>query len=207
MLSFPRRNAFLAFAVAAGLVSNVASAHTYHFSYTTTDGISASGTIVTGNTPTGPFDTCPQCNNSPGYLATSISGVRNGQTITSLVPVAGFADNDNVVYPTSPNLDFAGLAFASGGSDYNIYFGAWGLTNGPLNSFPPSLDGYAECRVTGVDCDVSSGPLATQQLVSWSLTAVVPEPAEWTLLLVGFAVVGVAGYARGREALSTRARA
>jgi PEP-CTERM motif len=199
MLRCPLRKVFLALTAAAGLASNVASAHTYHFSYTTMDGVSASGTIVTSNTPTGPFDTCPECNNSPGFLATSISGMRNGQTITGLVPVAGFADNDNVVYPTSPNLDFAGLAFASGGSDYNIYFGAWGLTNGPFNTFPPSLDGYAECRVTGVDC-IATGSLATQPLVAWSLTAV-PEPAQWTLLLIGFAVVGSAGYALRRKEL------
>jgi hypothetical protein len=114
--------------------------------------------------------------------------------------VGTFAGNDNLVYdPTAPNLDFAGLAFAAGGHDYNIYYGEYGLTHG--FTFPPAYDGYGECRVTGKNC-IASGLLATQKLTTWSMTAV-PEPAEWMLLMVGFAGLGAARFAGGRRVVAT----
>ena len=81
-----------------------AFATVYDFSYAG-PGVAVSGTITaTGNT------------------ATAISGLNNGEAITGLLPTGSYGLNDNMVFPTAPFLDIAGLGFVASGIDYNVYF-------------------------------------------------------------------------------------
>jgi len=129
------------------------------FDFTVTGvGISASGQFVTN----------PQSGGT--FLITDLTGTQNGQTLT-LIGVNGFAGNDNLLLSGFPALDFAGVSFAAGGVDYNLYFNSYG--GFPL--FGGALD-YYETSTSGV--------LGTE--VQFSVTPA-PEPSSVLLLAAGLA--------------------
>jgi hypothetical protein len=136
-------------------------------------GISASGVLVTTSDGGGI------------YTITGITGgILNGHAITSLVAPNGAQGNDNeLFFPASPTfIDFAGFSYISNGLAYNIYFnGSGGVCTS--NSY---------CSST-----VAAGP---DTPISFSVTAAVPEPSTWAMMLLGFAGIGFMAYRRRNNA-------
>ena len=107
---------------------------------------------------------------------TNITGTFDGSPITGL---SGYAASDNTLYESTPlYFSLGGVSFSSAGGDYNIY-----AYNGGDYLLKSSVDpvGYP-----------ANGQLLTTALVS------VPEPATWSLMLLG--VFGLGAALRRREA-------
>lgn len=151
----------LAAAATLAVSSLAASATSFTFNYTTG-----------ADTASGSFDATYE--STGRYLLTSISGVRDGISISSLAPVT-FGNNDNVLDLNSPTLvDFEGISFVTAdGTRYNVYASATGLR---------------ETR-TGYD----DGVLITDGSVN---LAPVPEPSA--LALIGSGTLAAAGVMRRR---------
>jgi hypothetical protein len=106
-----------AIVIAIGTTISVsAHADVLHFSYL--DEIhSANGTLTIGSVSTGL--------NGPGYNVTGITGTFDGSEITGLL---GFAvccrspANNNILYSSEPFLDLAGVGFAVGIKNVNLFF-------------------------------------------------------------------------------------
>jgi hypothetical protein len=153
-----------------------AAPQAFDWSYTGLNGytVLASGTLVA--TPLG----------GGVYQVTSISGTRNGLSITGLTTYAG---DDQLVYTTFPQLDYPGLAFTdSTGSAFNIFYDT-------------SMTDVYNCGFVGY-CEIGPGTPFTTGLgpprdpdnpISFTLTAV-PEPGS--LALFGTGIVGLAGVVR-----------
>lgn len=140
---------------AALTVAGLSSAHaeTWIWSYTGPD-ISASGTFTTAG------------NASTAEPILTITGFRNGQAITGLVPLDS-DDNfiyDNLFTSSSPNFTEGGFLYSiAGGLNTNVYF----------------FEGeYHEVFVDGLE--------AFDVPINWSVSmAPVPEPATAALALMG----------------------
>lgn len=166
----------LSAAILASLAA-VAPAHalTWDWNYGAV-GVSAQGTFTTTNTPDG----------SGFYLITAITGERNGVAITSLTAAGtGIPQNeafpvDNLVSQTGGQLTYNGFGF--------------GLSDGTYSN--PYWDGANYY-------DFFSDPVhATFSEPAISFTAtVVPEPAAWTMTLLGLGMAG-AGLRRRRVVLT-----
>ena len=161
------RLAALALALA---VPSMAAAGTYHLQYTTfADSLFPAVTVnAFVTTDDGSFY------GAPGYLVTGISGTRGG------VAIDGLTDPySEIFFPGTPIVDDFGLTFSSGGFDYQLVRNNQAF----YNEFgTPSSGGFSEGRL------VFDSAL--------TLTAV-PEPATWTLLIGGFALIGT-GLRRAR---------
>ena len=124
-----------------------------------------------------------------GYFnVASVTGTWDGGAITGLLPVNGYADNDNLFSPVpAPNyFTFPGVSFGTAaGVDINI------ANNGTAV--------YTEDRS---DTDPVGYPQAP--ITSLSVTAV-PEPATWAIMLVGFGGMGAAIRSRRKQALAATA--
>ncbi|MDP1027068.1 PEPxxWA-CTERM sorting domain-containing protein [Sphingomonas sp. KR1UV-12] len=128
--------------------------------------------------------------NNTGYLITGITGTvkpagngNNVQTINGLsavgtYPVDGVVSNDNILKTTAPYFDLAGVSFttAQGGSPFNLYYDG----------------GYLFIRGRNQNNTGSFTSVTISEI-----TAAVPEPATWAMMLVGFGMV--AGAARYRR--------
>ncbi len=156
MKSFTRIGVVLVGAVV--LLVCASGAYADSFSFSITGAYHASGTLTTGPLSGGK------------YLITGISGIQNGQMITSLITPYGFAGNDNFLYAGSPSLDFPGFSFVANGIDYNVYY-----DGAPVGG---SATAYYETTVSG-----RLGGLINFSVVS------APEPS--TLLLLGLGLFGL----------------
>ena len=159
---------FTAAAIAVAFAAAPASAAMYQLHYTgTTDSTVADIHLSTSNT----------LNGAGGYDILSVSGNVNGDVITGLAPVnpPGFT-TDNVYFNADPIFTSSGVGFFSATTTYNLWgngpgsYSLYGTTDGG-GSYVPSGDGTLS-------------------------VAAVPEPATWGLMLVGFAMTGVAARRR-----------
>ena len=131
-------------------------------------GVVASGTFTTNDTPDG----------TGFYLITSITGTRNGQTITGLQPTGTSIPGnepfavDNLVSLNGPQLTHNGFGYAATGGNY-------------ANPF------FADFLSPARYLDFFSAPPFTSELpISFSATlTAVPEPEIYALLFLGLGIL------------------
>lgn len=127
--------AVLTTGLALGGSANPAAALQLNFSYSGS-GVNASGVLTTNDTP-----------DSNGFLTiTDITGERNGESITALLPPGSFPNdappfgvpNDNLVSTTEPFLSFAGFSYLVGAQPENVFF--YDVTGGYAETDDPNGD-------------------------------------------------------------------
>jgi hypothetical protein len=149
----------------------------WDFSYTG-PGVSASGELYTDPLSGG------------SYLITDITGSRDGDPITGLIPADSDGSfSDNLLYPDEPLLDVYGFSLTT-------------LSTGSFNVFydtvlPPGCGSasYAEIPGPGYSCNGSNGVDLTA--FDATLEGDVPEPG--TMALLATAITGL-GLIRRRKA-------
>lgn len=101
-------------------------------------------------------------------LITSLTGTFGGNVMTLLAPgtYPGSAPNDNLFTTVAPYFSFGGVSFSAGGNNYNLYGQGGGVRF----------------------CGITPG-CGTTSVTSFEVGAV-PEPASWTMLIIGFGAIG-----------------
>ncbi len=166
-------------ASSALIVAPPAKATVFDWSYTGLNGynVTASGTLVATPLGGGAFD------------VTAITGTRNGVAITGLT---SYAVQDNTVFTGFPQLDYFGLAFTdTNGNAFNAFYDA--AINDPYEC---GFVGYCEIGPGVPGTDGLGPPRDAEGPIAFTLTAV-PEPATWSLMLIGFGFT--AGLRRSRS--------
>lgn len=165
------RLAMAAFVVAVALGTAPATASIHSFTISGS-GFSGSGTIVSSGSVTNHWP-CPTCVATTGEVVTNMTGMLNGFAITGPTAPGTTAGNTNSIYPGGgPFLDWGNLGFSSNGVNYNAFHGDAGGHSGYF-------------LASSNDTNVYANP------ISFTLRTV-PEPASWTLMIAGFAMVGTA---------------
>jgi hypothetical protein len=209
-------------AIVAGILliqTTAAHAVTFDWSYSGS-GISGSGTL------TATLDTDPGVG-SGVYNVTSIMGTANGFTVTGLNSI--FSAPDNLVYFNAPLIPYAvdtqGLAFnvligmttqAFNIAADNIADGTTTSDGIPVtdgNPFPGFHCGSNYCLVGPGDPTAENasnlGPNGSLNFPltgvdNFTLTAAVPEPSTWAMMILGFCGVGFMAYRRKQNGASFR---
>jgi hypothetical protein len=167
--------------LSAALAVSPASASIWNFSFSDASGDAGAGQITTTDT-------------GPNFSITNITGIFNGQAITGL---SSFASADNIFYSGGPYTSFSGWSFnldsTSGPiSQVNIWYGdpqggnGFSGTNYWLIFNPPNAGGYYN--------DPQAGPLTT-----FGVTAAVPEPSTWAMMILGFFGIGFMTYRQRKK--------
>lgn len=126
---------------------------------------------IGGSSGSGVFTT--QGDASSGLtLIESLTGTFGGASMTLLAPgsypLPLSTANDNLFTTAFPYFTFNGMSFSASGTNYNIW-----NNNGALSA----------CS-TGRSCFQSASFTASE------VTAAVPEPGTWAMMLLGFGFVG-----------------
>jgi hypothetical protein len=161
------------------LATASASASTWNFSFADAGGDSATGQFTTAGS-------------GPNYTITAISGTFNGQAVNAL---DGYAAADNIFYSAGPYVSYQGLSFSLLGgpiSQVNVWYGDAAGVNGFTG-----INYWLDINPTDV---VGIGPDAGP-LTSFTVTAAVPEPSTWAMMILGFAGVGFMAYRRRNNAM------
>lgn len=103
----------------------------------------------------------------------AISGTANGDSITGL---SSYASADQALFDTASGIvpDFSGFAFTTAANTFSI--GDTGLGDIGITDMISNPNGYC----------CGTHPLTL------SITAAVPEPATWAMMLIGFGAIGFA---------------
>lgn len=179
---------FASAALAAVLATGAqAATHRYNIGFTSEAGQPFEvgvGTLVTSDT----------LNASGGYDVLGITGTvsasdANGaSTFAAISGLSTFQGADNVLYPTSPNVDEAGLGFVSAsGGVYDLH-----LTVPEAASFVlPAAGGVFQYAL---DYAATPGGPVTRSYVEFAVTEIAstaaPEPGTWALMTLGVGLVG-----------------
>ena len=164
-------------AVAAVLVSSPSYADVFDFSYNIAGdpangiiGIMASGQLTADSTAT------------PGeFTVTSITGMRNGEQITGLLPVGGLF-NDDLIFTTNPHVDSSGLGYT--------VMGAGDDGRGDVTVF----------NVLGAYLENDTGGNFSSSFTLTPEAAATPLPAGLPLFATGLGTLGLLGWRRKRRA-------
>jgi hypothetical protein len=170
-------------ATALLVAASPASAAVWNFSFSDAQGDTASGQFTTSGS-------------GPNFAIASISGTFDGQTINAL---DSYAAADNTFYSAGPSyVSYSGVSFSLIGgpiSQVNVWYGDAAGANGFngvnywLDKNPPDSSG------SGPD----GGPLT-----GFVVTAAVPEPSTWAMMILGFAGVGFMAYRRKQNGPALR---
>jgi hypothetical protein len=125
-----------------------------------------------------------------GTLVTGLTGTFNGFSAT-LLPIGGFAGNNNLIYSTPPLFDYKGLSFDANGADYNLY--SPGSPISPPYHPASSNTPLAVCYVGS--CSATTGFYLFTTLNGKPVPGV-PEPG--TIAVLGVALAGLASVRRRR---------
>jgi hypothetical protein len=157
----------LASVVAAGALFSVSAAEAMVFDFSYSGGgYSASGEFTTGDV------------GSP-YTVTAITGTADGFAITGISPFASADQQLN--YPASGGsyADFSGISFTNAnGVSYNLS----NYGSAPNDLLVSTLDpgGNGCCQIA----------------LDMTVTAAVPEPSTWAMMILGFCGLGFMAYRR-----------
>jgi hypothetical protein len=162
----PRRLGEIAVALASlcavlAPIASVAGPAKYEVTYIASNGDTADVILTLGNPAGGGY-----------FNVAGASGNWDGDPITALVPVNGYAGNDNLFSPGGTYFTFPGVSFAAGGIDLNLANDLPGIpyTEDRSDSDPA---GYPQFALTSLD----PSPIS--------------EPASFALLGTGLVCLGL----------------
>jgi hypothetical protein len=149
-------------------IASVAGPAEYEVTYTASNGDAADVSLTLGNPAGGGY-----------FNVAAASGIWDGDPITGLVPVNGYAGNDNLFSPEGTYFTFPGVSFAAGGIDLNL---ANDLPDIPYTEDRSDSDpaGYPQFALTSLDPSPISEPasfallgtaLVCLGLLCWTKTA------------------------------------
>ena len=170
-------------ALALGMSAGQAGAATWIVTYTATSGMPSMANLT--------LDVADTLNAVGGFDVLAITGDVDGDTITGIItnpgqPFASYSADglfifDNVVWNGPLSISNPGLFFAgASGDEYNLF------SNGPS-----TFELYRARSGVGYLAN-STGSLAAGPQISQSGSGGVPEPATWSMLILGFGAVGSA---------------
>lgn len=177
----------IAAVVSTGLALMAATdsqAATYLINYASNGGnpLTAALTVTTSNA----------LNGVGGYDVTGVSGNVDGDTVTGLIanpqaPTWSFSTDglfmfDNVFFQGAPNVSWYGLLFSgASGNEYNLF-----SDNAQTYELYKARSGVGYLANSYGSVQVSE----YHPIVQRDFTGGVPEPAAWTLMILGFGAVG-----------------
>jgi hypothetical protein len=175
-------------ALATAVLAQVggADAAIFDFSYTdSTNTTYGSGQFFTNST-------------SSPYLITNVTGSETfggvTEAITGIVPVNGYAANDNsLLFPANPSyVTLSGISFTTAADVYNVGY----VTT--AGGYP--FDGYVVIQQS-TDAAGTYPPGVGPLTVTVSA---VPEPSTWAMMILGFFGVGFLAYRRKQNGPALR---
>jgi hypothetical protein len=173
--------AFLATCALVGAATTVpATAATYNFSYT---GALSGDLIITTS------DTLDAVG---GFDITGVSGTFGGNAITSLF------NNPNQPNPSVGAFTWDNVLFPSGVLAFDRFGIAFTTATGTFNIFDAIADGGTTDTTTPYGLIVAE--TGAETFGTGTLTAAVPEPSTWAMMILGFAGVGYMTYRRRKVA-------
>ena len=127
-------------------IASLAGPAEYEVTYTASNGDAADVILTLGNPAGGGY-----------FNVAAASGIWDGDPITALVPVNGYAGNDNLFSPEGTYFTFPGVSFAAGGIDLNL---ANDLPDIPYTEDRSDSDpsGYPQFALTSLDPSPISEP-------------------------------------------------
>jgi PEP-CTERM motif len=141
-------------ALLAGAVpfAAIAGPAKYELAYTASNGDAGDVILTLGKPATGSY-----------FDVTAVSGTWDGNPITALIPVDGYAGNDNLFSPNGTYLTFPGISFAAGGIDLNLAndLPATAYTEDRSDSDP---GGYPQFALTTIDLNPVTEPASLAML-------------------------------------------
>jgi hypothetical protein len=168
--------------IVSSVVPNIAKAAIFDVTFAST--LFTVDAVVTAEPDAGNYD----ITNITG-TGTSVGSAFN---ITGLVTGSGTPPNtgtaaggawvyNDVIFPGPLHFDYNGVVFtADNGYLYNLF---------TQNTYNPSFDAL-------LTTDPNGGGVGNNNLGTGTITAAVPEPSTWAMMLIGFVGVGFMAYRR-----------
>jgi hypothetical protein len=138
--------ALAALCVISAPIASVAGPAQYEVTYTASNGDTADVMFTLGDPAGGGY-----------FNIETVSGTWDGDPVTALVPLNGYAGNDNLFSPEGTYFTFPGVSFAAGGIDLNL---ANDLPDIPYTEDRSDSDpaGYPQFALTSLDPNAVSEP-------------------------------------------------